>query len=164
MSHNTGETFLRAFHDCETFTRMSHDSREIFVRASHDSLETFLRVSHDVRANFNQFYFSQLSLKMVLFMSHICRIVQIVETSLQCVCKRLRRVGDRFATYARLGESFAMIFVAQKSITCLKLWRTVRDEFAMHARTLLYHANVSREFVTVLRIDSQTPRELVASQ
>ena len=70
------------------------------MRASSDSLFTFVRVSHDVCANFNQFYFSQLSLEMVLFMSHICRIVEIAETSLRCVCKRLRRVGDGFATYA----------------------------------------------------------------
>ena len=69
--------------DCETFARVSYDSREIFVRASHDSRETFVRVSHDVRVNFNQFYFSQLSLEKVLFMLHICRIVQIPETSLR---------------------------------------------------------------------------------
>ena len=55
------------------------------MRASHDSRETFVRVSHDVRANFDQFYLSQLSLEMVLFMSHICRIVQIAETFLRCV-------------------------------------------------------------------------------
>ena len=79
---------------------MSHDSRETFVRASHDSREIFARVSHDVRANFDQFYLSQLSLEMVLFMSHICRIVQIAETSLRCVCECLRSVGDGFATYA----------------------------------------------------------------
>ena len=89
---------MRVSHDCETFARVSHDSREIFVRASHDSHKTFVRVSHDVRANFNQFNFSQLSLEMVLFMSHICRIVQIAETSLRCVCEHLRRVGDGFAT------------------------------------------------------------------
>ena len=80
---------------------MSHDSREIFVQASHDSRETFARVSHDVRANFDQFYLSQLSLEMVLFMSHICRIVQIAETSLRCVRERLRRVGDGLATGSR---------------------------------------------------------------
>ena len=73
---------MRASHDCETFARVSHDGREIFVRAPHDSRETFVRVSHDVRANFNQFYFSQLSLEMFLFRSHICRIMQIPETSL----------------------------------------------------------------------------------
>ena len=44
-----------------------------------------------------------------------------------------------------------MIFVAQKSITCLKLWRTVRDEFAMHARTLRYHGNASRRFGKSIR-------------
>ena len=92
---------MRASNDCDTFAQVSHDSRGIFVRASHDSRETFVRVSHDVRANFNQFYFSQLSLEMVLFMSHICRIVQIAETSLRCVCERLRRVGDVLATGLR---------------------------------------------------------------
>ena len=59
-----------------------------------------MRVSHDVRANFNQFYFSQLSLEMFLFMLHICHIVQIAKRSLRCVCERLGRVGDGFATYA----------------------------------------------------------------
>ena len=92
---------MRASHDCETFTRASHDSREIFVRASYDNRETFVRVSQAVRANLNQFYFSQLSLEKVLFMSHICRIVQIVETSLRCVCERLWMVGDGFATGSR---------------------------------------------------------------
>ena len=80
---------MRPSHDCETFAQVSHDSLEIFVRASHDSREKFVRVSDDVRANFNLFYFSQLSLEMVLFMSHVCRIVQIWETSLRCVCERL---------------------------------------------------------------------------
>ena len=60
------------------------------MRAFYNSRETFARVSHDVRANFDQFYLSQLSLEMVLFMSHICHIVQIAETSLRCVCERLR--------------------------------------------------------------------------
>ena len=110
------------------------------MRASHDSRETFARVSHDVRANFDQFYLSQLSLEMVLFMSHICRIVQIAETSLRCVCEGLRRVGDVFATYAMTWRRFC------DNITCLKLCRPVRDEFAMHARTLQYHANVSGQF------------------
>ena len=81
--------------------RVSHDSHEIFVRASHDSRETFARVSHDVRANFDQFYLSQLSLEMLLFMSHICRIVQIAETSLRCVWESLRRVGDGLETGSR---------------------------------------------------------------
>ena len=63
-------------------------------------------MSQDVRANFNQSYFSQLSLEMVLFMSHICRIVQIAETSLRCVCECLRRVGDGFKTYAMTWQRF----------------------------------------------------------
>ena len=65
--------------------RASHDSHDIFVRASQDSREPFVRVSHDGRANINQFYFSQLSLAIVLFILHICRFVQIAETSLRCV-------------------------------------------------------------------------------
>ena len=89
MSHDSRETFLRTSHDCKTFAPVSHDSREIFVRVSNDSRETFVRVSHDCHANSNQFYFSQLSLEMVLFMSHICRIVQIAETSLRFVCEGL---------------------------------------------------------------------------
>ena len=110
---------------------MSHDSRDIFVRASHDSRETFVRVSHDVRANFNQFYFSQLSLEMVLFMSHICRIVQIAETSLRRVCERLRRVGDGFATYAMTWRRFCDDFCHTKKYYMFKTLgnrsRRVRD-------------------------------------
>ena len=46
--------------------RASHDSRETLARISHDSCETLERMSHDVRANFDQFYSSQISLEMVL--------------------------------------------------------------------------------------------------
>ena len=88
--------------------------------ASHDSRETFARVSHDVRANFDQFYLSQFSLEMVLFMSHICRIVQIVETSLRCVCERLRRVGDGFATYAMTWRRFFDNFCRTKKYYMFK--------------------------------------------
>ena len=91
----------RLYNSRETFARLSQDSREIFMRASHDSRETFARVSHDVRANFDQLYLSQLNLEMVLFMSHICRIVQIAETYLRCVCERLLRVGDGFMMGSR---------------------------------------------------------------
>ena len=75
-----------------------------------------MRASHDVRANFDKFYFSQLSLKMVLhvFMSHICRIVQIAENSLRCVCERLRRVGDGFVTYAMTCRQFCDDFCRTK--------------------------------------------------
>ena len=136
---------MRASHDCTTFARLSHDSVrylcdiratvsrqcEIFVRASRDSRETFARVSHYVRANFDQFYLSQLSLKMVLFMSHICRIVQIAETSLRCVCERLRRVGDGFATYAMTWRRFCDNFCRTKKYYMFKTLaycsRRVRD-------------------------------------
>ena len=94
------------------------------MRASHDSRETFARVSHDVRTNFDQFYLSQLSLKMVLFMSHICRIVQIAETSLRCVCERLRRVGDGFATYAMTWRRFCDNFCCTKKYYMFKTLAT----------------------------------------
>ena len=97
-SHECLTTVVRASHSCETFAPVSHDSREIFVRASHDSRETFVQASQDVCANINQFYFTKLSLEMVLLLSHICRIEQIAETSLRCVWEHLRRVGDGFAT------------------------------------------------------------------
>ena len=62
------------------------------MRASHDSRETFARVSHDVRANFDQFYLSQLSLEMVLFMSHIvalCRSQKLPCDVFANVCEGL---------------------------------------------------------------------------
>ena len=82
MFHDSRETFLQASHDCSTVVRHSSECLTTVVRYSCESLTTFLQVSHDVRANLDQFYFSQLSLEMVLFMSHICRIVQIAETAL----------------------------------------------------------------------------------
>ena len=74
--------------------RHSRECSTTVVRYSCERLRTVVRVSHDVRANFNQLFFSQLSLEMVLFMSHICRIMQIAESSLRCVCERLQRVRD----------------------------------------------------------------------
>ena len=131
------------------------------MRVSHDSRETFARVSHDVRADFDQIYLSQLSLEMVLFMSHICRIVQIAETSLRCVCERLRRVGDGLATYAMTWRRFCDNFCRTKKYYMFKTLATrsrrVRDaceDFAIPCEC----------FATVWRIDSQTHRELVASQ
>ena len=111
-------------HSCERLTTVQQSgdiratvvSPEIFVRASHDSHEQFVRASHDVRANFDQFYFSQLSLEMVLFMSHICRTVQIAKTSLRCVCERLRRFGDGFATYAITWRGFCDDFCCTKKV------------------------------------------------
>ena len=73
-----------------------------------------MRASHDVRSHFDQFYFSQLSLEMVLFMSHMCSIMQIAETSSLCVCERLQRVGDGFATYAMTWRRFCNDFCRTK--------------------------------------------------
>ena len=90
------------------------------MQASHDCLETFVRVSHDVRANINLFYFSQLSLEMVLFMSHICRFVQVAGTSLRCVCESLPRVGDGFSTYAITWQWFCDDFCHTKKYNLFK--------------------------------------------
>ena len=85
---------------------------------------------------------------MVLFMSHICRIVQIVETFLRCVCERLRRVGDGFATYAMTWGRFCNDFCRTKKYYMFKSFanssRPVRDaceDFAMPCERL---ATVSR--------------------
>ena len=138
------------------------------MRASHDSRETFTRVSHDSRANFDQFYLSQLSLEMVLFLSHICRIVQIAETSLRCVCERLRRVRDGFATYAMTWRRFCDNFCRTKKYYMFKTLATrarrVRDACEGFAIPCERFATVSRQFAMVWRIDSQTHRKLVASQ
>ena len=101
------------------------------MQAFHDSRETLMRVSHDVRANFDQFLFSQLSLEIVLFMLHICHIVQIAETSLRCVCERLRRVGDGFATFVMTSRRFCDDFCGTKKNYMFKTLanrsRRVRD-------------------------------------
>ena len=63
------------------------DSRTTVVRHSRECLTTVVRISVS-------FIFSQLSLEMVslfAFVSHICRIVQIAETKLRCVCEGSRR-------------------------------------------------------------------------
>ena len=66
-----------------------------------------------------------------LFMSHICRIVQIAETSLRCVCERLRRVGDGFANYAMTWRGFCDDFCRTKKYCMFKTLanrsRRVRD-------------------------------------
>ena len=81
----------------------------------------------------------------------LCRIFVALCRSRKLPCDVFANVCEGLATgwqWVRdicddLSDGFAMIFVAQKSITCLKLWRTVRDEFAMHVRTLQNHGNVS---------------------
>ena len=52
----------------------------------------------------------------ITFVSHICRIVQIAETKLQCVCERLRRVGDRFMTHAMSWRLFCDDFCCNKKV------------------------------------------------
>ena len=134
------------------------------MRVPHDSRETFARVSHDVRANFDQFYLLQLSLALVLFMSHICCIGQIAETSLGCVCEYLRKVGDGFATYAMTWRRFCDNFCHTKRYNMFKTLATrsgrvhdACDDFAIPCERF---ATVSRQFTTVWRIDSQTHCEL----
>ena len=68
------------------------------MRAFHDIRETFVRVSHDVRANFNQFYFSQLSLEYsliyVAYLSHCADRGNFLAMCLRTSAKGLRRVRD----------------------------------------------------------------------
>ena len=77
----------------------------------HDSRETFAQVSHDVCANFDQFYLSQLSLEMVLFMSHVvalcrsrklpCDVFANVFEGLVTGSQRVREICDDLATVLR---------------------------------------------------------------
>ena len=108
----------------ETITTVVRHSCECLptVGASHDSRETFARVSYDVRASF---IFSQLSLEMVLIsyvtvyricIAYLCRMVQIAETTLRCVCERLRRIGDGFATHAMTWRLFCDDFCRTKEV------------------------------------------------
>ena len=80
----------------------------------------------------------------------LSRIVWIAETKLRCVC-------EAFATGSRrmrwLGDCFAKNFVSLSLWKCSKLSRAVSDQFAMHSRTLRFHANVSQQFATVWRIN-----------
>ena len=138
---------------------MSHDSREIFVQASHDSHETFVRVSHDVCANFNQFYFSQLSLEMVLFMSHCADHENFLAMCLRMSAKGRRRVRNGFATYAMTWRRFCDDFCRTKKYYMFKTLanrsRRVRDaceDFAIPCE----------RFATVWRIDSSHPSEIWA--
>ena len=88
------------------------------MRASHDSRETFERMSHDACTNFDQFCSSQLSLEMVL-----CRIFVALCRSRKLPCDVFANACEGLATGRRrvrdICDGFAMIFVAQKSITCL---------------------------------------------
>ena len=136
-------------HSCERLTTV-RQSCDIRATVSRQSRDTFARVSHDVRANFHQFYLTQLSLEMVLFMSHICRIVQIAETSLRCVCERLRRVGEGFPTYAMTWRRFCDNFCRTKKYYMFKTLATssrrVRDACEDFAIPCERFATVSRQF------------------
>ena len=114
-----------------------------------------MRVSHNLRENFNQFYFSQLSLQMVLFMLHICPIVQISESSLRCVCERLRRVGDGFATYAMTWRRFCDDVCRTKKYY---MFKTLANRSGRVRDACEDFAIPCERFETVLRIDSQTRR------
>ena len=73
---------------------------------SHDCRATLARVYHDVRADFNQFYYLSQ--------------VKIAETKLQCVCERLRRVGDGCATLAITWRLFCDDFCRTKKSSMFK--------------------------------------------
>ena len=126
--NDSRETFVRASHDHSTVVRHSRDCLTTVARYSCERLTTVVRHSRECLttfcANFDQFYLSQLSLEMVLFMSHICRIVLIAETFLRCVLERLRRVGDGFATYAMTWRRFCDKFCRTKKYYMFKTLAT----------------------------------------
>ena len=125
-------------HSCEPLTTVRHLP---------ECRETFVRVSHNVCANFNQSYFSQLSLETVLFMLHNCRNVQIADTSLQCVCERLQRVGDGFATNAMTWRLFCDDFCGTKKYN---MFKTLANHSGRVRNTCKDIAIPCKCFVTIL--------------
>ena len=106
-----------------------------------------------------QFYFLAIKppncLIYVAIYSHLYRIFVALCGSRKLNCNvsakgSRRRVRDGFATYAMTWRLFCEDFCRTKSITCLKLSRTVRDQFAMHAWFLRSNANVKRHFANRL--------------
>ena len=82
---------------------------------------------------------------------------------LRTSAKGWRQVGDGFATYAMTWRRFCDNFFRTKKYYMFKLWRPVCDELAMHARTLRYHANVSRQFRDSSRRFGESIRKPIAN-
>ena len=95
-----------------------------------------MQVSHNVRANFNQLYFSQIKSRNSL-----------IYVALRIVCEGFargwRRVRHGLTKYAMTWWWFCDDFCRAKRYYMFKTLENVRDELAIHARTLRYHANVS---------------------
>ena len=148
VSHDSRYTFVRASHDCTTVVRHSRECLTTVARYSCERLTTVVRHSRECLTTFVRILISFIYRNSVSKWSYLCRIFVALCRLRKLHCDVFANVCEGLATGPRhmrwLGDGFAIIFVAQKSSTCLKLWRPVRDEFAMHARTLRYHANVSR--------------------
>ena len=90
------------------------------MHVSHDRRETFVRVSHDSRANVAQFYFSQSSREMVLFMWQSIRIC--IAYSWHCadhgnlVAMCPLRVGHGLAPHAMTWRSIFGGFLSHKKV------------------------------------------------
>ena len=78
-------------------------------------------------ASINAQWLGKGGLEMVLFVSHICHIVQFSETSLRCVCEHLPRVGDGFATYAMTWRRFCDDFYRTKKYDMFKTFTNRSD-------------------------------------
>ena len=99
---------------------------------------------------------------MVLFMSHICRMVQIAESSLRYVCERLRRVDDGYAIYAMTWRRFCEDFCRTKKYYMFKTLanrsRQVRDACEDFAIPCQRFATVRDGFVNQFANPSRTSR------
>ena len=133
VSHDSRETFVRASHDCTTVVRVRHsrDCLTTVARYLCERLTTVVRHLRECFTTFVRILISFIYRNSVSKWSYLCRIVQIAETSLRCVCERLRRVGDRFATYAMTWRRFCNIFCRTKKYYMFKTLATrsrrVRD-------------------------------------
>ena len=151
-------------HSCEHLTTVRYSCEHLTTVVRHlcECLTTFVRILISfISPNFK----SRNGLIYGTYLSHCAYRGNFLAMCLRTSAKGWRWAGYGFPTYAMTWRRFCDDFCCtKKNITCLKLWRTIRDEIAMHERTSRYHVNVSRQFAMVWRIDSQTHRELVASQ
>ena len=122
---------MQASHDCTAVVRHLRACLTTVARYSCERLTTVVRHSRECLTTFVRILISFIYRNYVSKWSYSCRIVQIAETSLRCVCERLRRVGDGFATYAMTWRRFCDNFCRTKKYYMFKTLATrsqrVRD-------------------------------------
>ena len=137
---------MRASHDCTTVVRHSPVSVAIYMC---ERLTTVVRHSPECLTTFGR-----------ILISFIYRIVQIAETSLLCVCERLRRVGDGFATYAMTWRRFCDNFCHTKKYY---MFKTLATRIATSSRCMRGFCDTMRTFRDSSRRFSESIRKPITN-